>query len=115
MSNSSISTTQLNQLLQSANPPVIVDVRKKPAFEKDPDTLPGATWQNHEEVALWAKDLPNDRHIVVYCVHGHEVSQNACKNLRALGFEAAFLKGGIDAWKQAGLPLASLPHTKSSE
>ncbi len=110
MSNLSISTTELSQLLQSANSPVIVDVRKKPAFDQDPDTLPGATWHNHEEVAIWAGNLPNAPRIVVYCVHGHEVSQNACKNLHELGFEAAFLEGGIDAWKQAGLPLA-----KSSE
>jgi len=110
MSNPSISTTQLNQLLQSANSPVIVDVRKKPAFDQDPDMVPEATWHNHEEVAIWARDLPSAPRIVVYCVHGHEVSQNACKNLRELGFDAVFLEGGIDAWKQAGLPLA-----KSSE
>jgi len=110
MSHSSVSTTELGNLLQSAQPPVVVDVRKKPAFEKDPDTLPGATWHNHEEVATWAKTLPRDRRIVVYCVHGHEVSQNACGSLRELGFDAAFLEGGFDAWKQAGLPLA-----KSSE
>jgi len=106
MSNSSISTTQLNQLLQSANSPVIVDVRKKPAFDKNPDTLPGATWHNHEKVAVWSKDLQLAPRIVVYCVHGHEVSQNVCGTLRDLGFDACFLEGGINAWKQASLPLA---------
>ena len=63
-------------------------------------------FRSHEEVAVWARDLPSAPRIVVYCVHGHEVSQNACKNLRELGYGATFLEGGIDAWKQADLPLA---------
>ena len=109
MSNSSISTTQLNQLLHSENSPVVVDVRKKPAFDKDPGTLPGATRQNHEEVAIWAETLPRDQNIVIYCVHGHEVSQNTCRTLRDLGFDAAFLEGGIDGWKQADLQLIKSP------
>ena len=86
MSNTSISTTGLNRLLQSALSPVIIGVRKKPAFDKAPDTLPGTIWRNHEEANIRAK------------------------NLRESGFDICFLGGGIDAWKQTGLPLA-----KSSE
>ncbi len=110
MSKTSVSTNELSKLLHSAHPPVVVDVRKKPAFEKDPDTLPKATWRNHEKVATWAKTQPRDRRIVVYCVHGHEVSRNVCGSLRDLGFDACFLEGGIEGWKQAGLQL-----TKSTE
>jgi len=110
MSPTSISATELSNALQSKHPPVVFDVRKKPAFEKDPGTLPGATWQNHEDVHIWAENIKPGNPLVVYCVHGHEVSQNACSTLCDMGFEATFLEGGIDGWKQAGLAI-----TNSSE
>jgi thiosulfate sulfurtransferase len=40
--------------------------------------------------------------VVVYCVYGHEVSQGIADHLRAHGFAAARLEGGIEAWKAAG-------------
>ncbi len=105
MCNTSISNTQLNVALSSKDRPVIFDVRKKPAFDRDPDTLPSAEWQIHDDVQSWSRDLPYKTLIVVYCVHGHEVSQNAARVLRNMGFDACYLKGGIDGWKQAGLPI----------
>jgi len=105
MSNTSISPIELEQVLHSANPPAVFDVRKKPAFEEDPNTLPNATWQVHDEVHVWAENLPRDQVIIVYCVHGHEVSQNASKALRDIGFNAKYLEGGFEDWKQAGLPI----------
>ena len=101
----SISTADLNTALQSANPPVVFDVRKKPAFDAEPSTLPGATWQIHDEVQNWAAQLPTDQPVIVYCVHGHEVSQNAAQALRDLGFDACYLEGGYEGWQQAGLLL----------
>jgi hypothetical protein len=40
----------------------------------------------------------------VYCAHGHEVSQTTAATLRALGFDASYLEGGIAHWIEAGLP-----------
>jgi len=40
--------------------------------------------------------------VVVYCVHGHEVSQNAAKALAAEGRQALFLEGGFADWQDAG-------------
>jgi hypothetical protein len=46
----------------------------------------------------------------VYCVHGHEVSQNAAKALRDAGFNACFLDGGIEeGWKGNGGAVARKP------
>jgi len=104
-SEKSISTIALNTSLQSATPPTVFDVRKKPAVIIDPNSIPGASWQIHDDVKNWAKALPANQPIVVYCVHGHEVSQNAAQGLRDLGFNACYLEGGIDEWKQAGLPV----------
>ncbi len=105
MSKISVSTTELSKLLHSAQSPVVIDVCKKPAFKTASDALPEATWRNHKEVATRAKTLPRDRRIVAYCVHGHEASGNGCGGLRDLGFDACFLEGGIESWKQAGLQL----------
>ena len=44
--------------------------------------------------------------VVVYCVHGHEVSQNAAKNLNDLGFKATYLEGGIAQWVESGLTVS---------
>jgi hypothetical protein len=56
-------------------------------------------------VDTWKHTLPRGSDVVVYCVHGHEVSQGVAK---ALG--ARYLEGGIEHWdgermaKPAGAP-----------
>src|SRR5205814_10684183 len=47
---------------------------------------------------------------VVYCVHGHEVSQNAARALAQSGIPARYLEGGIEeGWKAKGAPLDRKP------
>ena len=98
----SLSPEALNNIIESSHAPVVFDVRKKPAFDSDPRMLPSASWQIHDEVDAWAKDLSKDSQVIVYCVHGHAISQNAAKALRDLGFNAQFLDGGIAGWTEAG-------------
>ena len=97
-----ISATGLKTLLDGANPPTILDVRKQPAFEESGEMLPGAKWRDPFEVERWASDLLKDSNFVVHCVHGHEVSQSAGATLRDLGFDARVLAGGFEAWRTAG-------------
>lgn len=61
----------LMSLLKTPQPPVVVDVRKRPALEADPAMLPGAVWRDPHAVAQWATELPSACSVVVYCVHGH--------------------------------------------
>ncbi len=105
MSDTSISNFHLYKLLKADPKFAIYDVRKKPAFDQDPATLPAAQWQIHSDVKHWAANLPRNHRIVVYCVHGHEVSQNTAKALCDMGFDACYLRDGIVGWKQAGLPV----------
>jgi Fe-Mn family superoxide dismutase len=65
-------------------------------------TIPGAIWRDPFALADWAGALPGGRALVVYCVHGHEVSRNARDALRRLGFDADLLAGGLEGWKAAG-------------
>ena len=104
-----ISALSLRQSLASARPPLVIDVRKGPTFLGAPDLIRGALRRDPRRVADWGKTLPGEADIVVYCVHGHEVSQGAAK---ALG--ARYLEGGIEGWRAAGGELFGKPKGASS-
>ncbi|MEO0619937.1 MAG: rhodanese-like domain-containing protein [Pseudomonadota bacterium] len=98
----SVSINALARLLAKGASVTLVDVRKAPAFESDPVFIPGAVTRDPTEVANWGASLPDDRPVIVNCVHGHEVSQGVVAGLVARGLDARFLEGGIDAWIRAG-------------
>jgi len=93
---------QLQDDCKSAQPPIVIDVRREPAFLAAPDILSGALRRDPASVDTWASELPSTASVVVYCVHGHEVSQNAAKALTERGFQARFVEGGLEAWRSAG-------------
>jgi Fe-Mn family superoxide dismutase len=80
----------------------MLDVRRRRAFEAEPALIPGAVWRDPEQVDRWVAELNPNRSVVVYCVHGHEVSNGVVARLRDLGLEALLLEGGIEAWKASG-------------
>jgi rhodanese-related sulfurtransferase len=85
--------------------PVLVDVRREPAWAASPHRLPGALRCAPDEVGALAAVLPAGAEVVCCCVHGHEVSRGAARTLRGLGLRAVVLEGGIEAWREAGAPL----------
>jgi rhodanese-related sulfurtransferase len=97
----SITPAALQQALRSGNPPLVIDVRKQPAFLAAPEMIRGALRRDPDKLGA----PPATDNVVVYCVHGHEVSQGVAK---ALG--ARYLEGGIEHWdgermaKPAGSP-----------
>jgi rhodanese-related sulfurtransferase len=99
----SIAPTSLYSLLGSADTPLVLDVRRAPAFDADDRLVAGAVRPDADLAKFAARHAPG-RCIVAYCVAGHEVSQGAAARLREAGHNAAWLEGGIDAWKAAGLP-----------
>jgi rhodanese-related sulfurtransferase len=100
-----ISTTDLYRRLGTATTPLVVDVRRGPAFEADEWVIAGALRRPPEEIERWGRAIPPGSAIVVYCAHGHEISQNAAAILREIGVTARYLEGGIAAWVETGLPL----------
>jgi thiosulfate sulfurtransferase len=99
----SIKYSELQSLISSGSSPLIVDVRRRPAFSAAQDMIAGASWRDPEQVAAWAPELPRAGRVVVYCVHGHEVSQNVAKALNQAGIASQYLEGGIEeGWKSAG-------------
>ncbi len=100
----SISAATLRQSIGSSEPPLVIDVRRRERFFEAKDLIRGALRRDPERVAEWAKTLPRSASVVVYCVHGHEVSQNVAK---ALG--ARYLEGGIEHWREEGGETAAKP------
>jgi thiosulfate sulfurtransferase len=87
----SISPQSLYIQLGTELAPIVVDVRRSPAFEADDTVIAGAVRRLPEEVDHWRSGLPEARSVVVYCAHGQEVSQNAAAALRAAGAEACYV------------------------
>ena len=82
--------------------PVVVDVRRESVFRNSGRRIAGSVWRDHMKTAEWLPEMPAGRRIVVYCAHGHNVSELAVARLTAAGADAAVLEGGIDAYEQAG-------------
>jgi rhodanese-related sulfurtransferase len=80
----------------------LIDVRRKADLDASNEALPGAAWHDPEKLAEWAKSLPRDKHIVLYCVRGGSVSNGVVDALHAEGLNACFIEGGIEGWKAAG-------------
>jgi len=99
----SIDPLSLHSLLGSPNAPLLLDVRRDAAFQSDDRMIVGAV-RPSADLAGFAETHAAGRLVVTYCVHGHEVSQDAARRLREAGRDAGHLEGGIEAWKAAGLP-----------
>jgi len=96
--------TDLYARLGTAAAPVLIDVRRKESFDADDRLIIGAFHYPPEDVERGQTESPPGRPVVVYCRHGHEVSQGVATALVRAGIPASYLDGGIAAWKQRGLP-----------
>lgn len=103
----SIAPEALSATLAAGQAPLILDVRRRKAFDAGGDMIAGAVWRQPEIVADWADAVPGDREVVVYCVYGHNVSHDTVTALRAKGVKARALRGGIAAWHAIGGPVTA--------
>jgi rhodanese-related sulfurtransferase len=111
---SSIAPVELRQLLDRGQA-ALYDVRRRDRYEESGEMILGVPWRDAGEVESWSRHLPSGRAVVVTCIHGREVSQNAAALLKARGLDARFLAGGFEGWRQAGLPTAKqAPPAKGS-
>jgi len=104
-----IAVASLRESLASDRPPLVIDVREAERFREAPDLIRGALRRDPAQVEDWKISLPANAQVIVYCVHGHEVSQNAAK---ALG--ARYLEGGIEHWRAEGGELQAKPKGAST-
>src|SRR5688572_20985410 len=104
-----ISASGLRALIGRETPPIVIDVRRNERWHEAADLIDGALRRDPAQVEEWKKSLPANAEVIVYCVHGHEVSQNAAK---ALG--ARYLEGGIEHWRAEGGELRAKPKGAST-
>jgi rhodanese-related sulfurtransferase len=99
-----ISPEDIYARLGTANGPLLIDVRRREAFDAGQLLIIGAARRVPDDVSEWRSVLPAGRPIVAYCVHGHEVSQGVASTLRGVGMTASYLEGGIAGWQERKLP-----------
>jgi Fe-Mn family superoxide dismutase len=99
-----VAAAALSGLLNSGQPPTIIDVCLAEDIPRRTDMLPDARFFVAEELEAWAPGLPVERPIVVYCMYGFQVSGDATTELRRRGLDARFLTGGLAAWHAMGGP-----------
>lgn len=90
-----ISPEELAARMGRADAPLLLDVRRAGKFAESRHMLAAARRCAPEDVAALASTEPA-REVVVYCVYGHNVSADATALLRAAGWDARALAGGIE-------------------
>ena len=110
----SIRCSEFQSALHGDRPPLLIDVRRHAAFQGATDMIEGALWRDPERVVEWAGELPRASRVVVYCMHGGEVSQGVAKVLRENGPAAQYLQGGIEEWIATGGALDHKPALAST-
>ncbi len=81
---------------------VILDVRERREYRAG--HAPGSKNIPLSTLAKRTHELPAQRVYVAVCRSGNR-SRSATAQLRGAGFEVLNLKGGMHAWRRAGLPL----------
>jgi membrane protein DedA with SNARE-associated domain len=101
-----ISVDELHHLMDEGRDVMILDVRPKEVRELD-GVIPGALAAHPADSDPAVDGYPRDLEIVIYCDCPNEASAAiAAKHLKRAGFKKIRpLRGGFDAWIEAGHPL----------
>jgi len=99
MDTASIAPRTLYSTLGTPRAALVLDVRREKAYDADDRLVAGALRPTADPFALVGQRAGP---VVVYCVHGHNVSQDAAVFLRQAGFPAYHLEGGLEAWRAHG-------------
>jgi len=103
-----VSVDELQALMDSDTPPLVIDVRSQAGAELEPRRIPGAIVLHLPDMRKQRgiPDLPRGREVVVYCNCPNEVTAAlAARLLATQGLPLARpLAGGLDAWLASGRP-----------
>lgn len=91
-----ISAQELEAKLGTADAPFLVDVREPHEFEGG--HIPGALLMPLGSLPQRAGELPKDRPLAMICRSGAR-SDHATSHLRAAGYEAYNMVGGMLGWR----------------
>tara|TARA_R110000782_G_scaffold14535_1_gene43347 strand:+ start:660 stop:1115 length:456 start_codon:yes stop_codon:yes gene_type:complete len=97
------------------NDAVVIDLRSTDAFSKGHIVSAKNIPSDELEAKMTSLEGMKSRPIVAVCDAG-ATSTKAVNTLRAAGFDSVYgLKGGINGWSQAGLPLVTGKKTKAKK
>lgn len=89
----------LNELMESAEPLHIVDIRDPQSYAMG--RISGAQALDNDNVKTFIEQTPKQENVVVCCYHGNS-SQGAAQFLFEQGFVNVYsLDGGFEMWKLA--------------
>lgn len=96
-----LSATQVVQKMNQNNA-VIIDIRSKTEFKAG--HILGAKNMLIDDVCNKLNVTDKERPIIVVCSKGENTSKLALQ-LKEKGYNSFYLKGGMSAWREEGLPL----------
>ncbi|SIT45074.1 Alkaline phosphatase like protein [Paraburkholderia piptadeniae] len=105
---------ELYNLMLDKRSPVLFDIRSHEKRKLDPFVIPGSVFADERQLNEIVSKYPHDQKLVIYCSCPNEVSAAwMAKQLTEAGFSDVLpLRGGLDAWRDAGRhlePLAEEP------
>lgn len=100
MSLPTITAAEAKRLI--ADGAILIDIRGRDEHARE--HIPGA--RNQPVDTLSAVDS-GGACVIFHCKSGHRTAVNAANLAAAASCDAYILEGGIEAWKQAGLPVVS--------
>jgi thiosulfate sulfurtransferase len=103
-----ISISELAQWQAASQVFSLIDVRRAGARLVDAAQIVGAQWRDPDALFTWKDEIPRDRPAILYCAHGHEISQGCAATLAAMGLDARYLIDGFAGWRAADRLIESL-------
>ncbi|CAB3755630.1 DedA family protein/thiosulfate sulfurtransferase GlpE [Paraburkholderia humisilvae] len=109
-----MSVDELYDLMLKKETPVLFDIRSEEKRKLDPFVIPGSKFADERQLNDILAAYPRTQKLVIYCSCPNEVSAAwMAKQLTDAGFSDVLpLRGGLDAWRDAGRqlePLADAP------
>lgn len=105
-----IDADTLHALIAKGDAPIVFDIRSDETRKLDPYIIPGARFADERELDTIIATYRPEQKLVIYCSCPNEVSAAwMAKRLADAGFlDVLPLRGGLDAWRERGGPLAPL-------
>jgi membrane protein DedA with SNARE-associated domain/rhodanese-related sulfurtransferase len=94
----------------SAEGALVFDVRSHGYYDRTAIRVKGSRRMDPHALHQWEQEIPSDRTVYLYCTCVREAtSARVAKLLSEKGIRSLVIKGGLRAWKKAGLPLEAVP------
>jgi membrane protein DedA with SNARE-associated domain/rhodanese-related sulfurtransferase len=94
----------------SSDTAVIYDVRSHGYYDRKATRVRGSTRLEPNALHHMEVDIPSDKLVYIYCTCIREAtSARVALELLKKGVRVSVIKGGLRAWKKAGLPMEAVP------